>query len=130
MNDKHIDELIDQTLRDEQVLPEGFSLRLEQQIDAWAAAEQKKESPFRLRRRTLYWLSGAAAIALLCIGSLPFLTTSRQTDTYDDPREAAIVAQKALLLVSRNLNKGFQQVESAQNKMDDVNHILNKQLNN
>ena len=42
MNDKQIDELINKVLREDQTLPEGLSERLEQQIDAWAAAEKKE----------------------------------------------------------------------------------------
>lgn len=41
MNDKQIDELINKVLREDQMLPEGLSERLEQQIDTWAAAERK-----------------------------------------------------------------------------------------
>ena len=67
MNDKQIDELINKVLREDQTLPEGLSERLEQQIDAWAAAEKKETIRSSFRRRSLYWLSGAAAVALLCI---------------------------------------------------------------
>ena len=65
MNDKQIDELINKVLREDQTLPEGLSERLEQQIDAWAAAEKKEAIRSSFRRRSLYWLSGAAAVALL-----------------------------------------------------------------
>ena len=44
MNDKQIDELINKVLREDQTLPEGLSERLEQQIDAWAAAERRRRS--------------------------------------------------------------------------------------
>ena len=67
MNDKNIDELINKALQEEQALPEGLSRRLEEQIDAWAATEEKKTRS-STRRRTLYWLSGVAASILLCIG--------------------------------------------------------------
>ena len=42
MNDKNIDELINKALQEEQALPEGLSRRLEEQIDAWTATEEKK----------------------------------------------------------------------------------------
>lgn len=67
MNDKNIDELINKALQEEQALPEGLSRRLEEQINAWAATEEKKTRSLT-RRRTLYWLSGVAASILLCIG--------------------------------------------------------------
>ena len=57
MNDKQIDELINKVLREDQTLPEGLSERLEQQIDAWAAAEKKETIRSSFRRRSLYWLS-------------------------------------------------------------------------
>ena len=53
MNDKNIDELINKALQEEQALPEGFSRRLEEQIDAWAATEEKKTRSLT-RRRSLY----------------------------------------------------------------------------
>lgn len=131
-NDKYIDELIDKALQEEQALPEGLSRRLEQQIDAWAAAEEKKTRTLP-RRRSLYWLSGAAAVALLCIGIFQYDVSShshnRLADTYTNPQDAAVAAEKALLLLSQNLNKGISQVDNAQQEIDKVNNILNKHLN-
>ena len=131
-NDKYIDELIDKALREEQALPERLSRRLEQQIDAWAAAEEK-ETRSLPRRRSLYWLSGAAAVALLCIGifqyDASFHSHNRLTDTYTNPKDAAVAAEKALLLMSQNLNKVISQVDNAQQEIDKVNNILNKHLN-
>ena len=119
MNDKNIDELINKALQEEQALPEGLSRRLEEQIDAWAATEEKKTRSLT-RRRTLYWLSGVAASILLCI---------RLADTYTNPKDAAVAAEKALLLLSHNLNKGISQVNDAGQEIDKVNNILNKHLN-
>ena len=133
MNDKQIDELINQVLRDDQALPEGLSERLEQQIDAWAAAEKKETMRSSFRRRSLYWFSGAAAaIVLLCVGlfNLTDLNRGKQplADTYDNPQEAAIAARKALAFMSVNLNKGIEQMNDAQQEMNKVNRILNKHL--
>lgn len=133
MNDKQIDELINQVLRDDQVLPEGLSERLEQQIDAWAAAEKKETQRSSSRRRSLYWFSGAAAaILLLCIGlfNLTDLSRGKQplADTYNNPQEAAIAARKALAFMSVNLNKGIEQMNDARQEMNKVNRILNKHL--
>ena len=129
MNDKQIDELINKVLREDQTLPEGLSERLEQQIDAWAAAEKKETIRSSFRRRSLYWLSGAAAVALLCI--FQFTTPNEEhqlADTYTNPQEAAMAAQKALAFMSVNLNKGIEQVNEAQQEMNKVNKILNKHL--
>lgn len=130
MNDKQIDELINKVLREDQTLPEGLSERLEQQIDAWAA-EKKETIRSSFRRRSLYWLSGAAAVALLCIGIFLFTTPNEEhqlADTYTNPQEAAMAAQKALAFMSVNLNKGIEQVNEAQQEMNKVNKILNKHL--
>ena len=79
MDDKKIDELINQALQEEQALPEGLSRRLEQQIDAWAAETEQKARSFA-RRHTLYWLSGAAASP--CYAS-EFSTTRHRIGTTD-----------------------------------------------
>lgn len=132
MNDKQIDELINKVLKEDQTLPEGLSQRLEQQIDAWAATEKKETPRSSLRRRSLYWLSGAvAAIVLLCVGISQLTPDEHQqplADTYTNPQEAAVAACKALAFLSSNLNKGIEQINDAQVEMDKVNHILNKHL--
>lgn len=132
MDDKKIDELINKALQEEQALPEGLSRRLEQQIDAWASAEEKKTRSWT-RRRSLYWLSGVVAAILLCIAFFQYDVSShtpdRPRDTYTNPEEAAVAAEKALLLLSQNLNKGINQVNDAEQEIDKVNNILNKHLN-
>lgn len=131
MNDKQIDELINKVLREDQTLPEGLSERLKQQIDAWAAAEKKETIRSSFRRRSLYWLSGAAAVALLCVGIFQFVAPEKEhqlADTYTNPQEAAIAAQEALAFLSVNLNKGIEQVNEAQQEMNKVNEILNIHL--
>lgn len=131
MNDKQIDELINKVLREDQTLPEGLSERLEQQIDAWAAAEKKETIRSSFHRRSLYWLNGAAAVALLCVGIFQFVAPEKEhqlADTYTNPQEAAIAAQEALAFLSINLNKGIEQVNEAQQEMNKVNEILNIHL--
>lgn len=131
MNDKQIDELINKVLQEDQTLPEGLSERLEQQIDAWATAEKKETIRSSFRQRSLYWLSGVAAVALLCVGIFQFVPLNKEhqlTDTYTNPQEAAIAAQKALAFMSVNLNKGIEQVNEAQQEMNKVNDILNTHL--
>lgn len=133
MNDKQIDELINKALQEDMALPHGLSERLEERIDTLFLIDEKKKKRSLLRKRSLYWLSGAAAIALLCIGIFQYTGSLHQehrlTDTYSDPKEAAIVAQKALQLMSVNLNKGINQMNDAQQEINKVNNILNKHLN-
>lgn len=132
MDDKKIDELINKALQEEQALPEGLSRRLEKQIDTWASTEEKKTRSLTCRR-TLYWLSGVAATILLCISFLQYKSSyqahDRLSDTYTNPKDAAAAAEKALLLLSQNLNKGISQVDNAGQEIDKVNNILNKHLN-
>jgi len=128
MDDKKIDELINKALQEEQALPEGLSRRLEKQIDTWASTEEKKTRSLT-RRRTLYWLSGVAASILLCISFLQYKSSYHAHDTYTNPKDAAAAAEKALLLLSQNLNKGISQVDNAGQEIDKVNNILNKHLN-
>ena len=132
MDDKKIDELINKALQEEQALPEGLSRRLEKQIDTWASTEEKKTRSLT-RRRTLYWLSGVAASIMLRISFLQYKSSyqahDRLSDTYTNPKDAAAAAEKALLLLSQNLNKGISQVDNAGQEIDKVNNILNKHLN-
>jgi len=131
MNDKHIDELIDRTLRREQELPEGLSERLELYIDRLDAADQKKQAK-RIRMRTLYQLSGVAAAILLAV-ALFFQTGNMNTqpataDTFKTPEEAAFAAQEVLAFLSTQFNKGLDQVSEAKSEVEKVNGIVNKQF--
>lgn len=131
MDNKQIDELINKALSDQQTLPEGLSDRLEMYIDALSGSGVRCKSRTSSFRRTLYWLSGSAASVLLAIGLFWLADTqqsSRLADTYSDPREAAIVAQQALALMSTNLNKGLNQIDEAGQKVTKINKILNKHI--
>ena len=128
MDDKKIDELINKALQEEQALPEGLSRRLEKQIDTWASTEEKKTRSLT-RRRTLYWLSGVAATISFLQYKSSYQAHDRLSDTYTNPKDAAAAAEKALLLLSQNLNKGISQVDNAGQEIDKVNNILNKHLN-
>jgi hypothetical protein len=133
MNDKQIDELINKALREDGELPEGLSGRLEQYIDNLAAKEQKQKSP--LMRKHFIYLFGGVAAAML-IGFVLFLQTDNfynkptTADTFSDPQEAAIAANKALAFMSTQLNNGLDQVSDAEQEINKVNKIVNKQLNN
>ncbi|MCE5227818.1 MAG: hypothetical protein LLG05_18420 [Porphyromonadaceae bacterium] len=133
MNDKQIDELINKALREDGELPEGLSGRLEQYIDNLAAKEKKQKSP--LMRKHFIYLFGGVAAAML-IGFVLFLQTDNfynkptTADTFSDPQEAAIAANKALAFMSTQLNNGLDQVSDAEQEINKVNKIVNKQLNN
>jgi hypothetical protein len=50
------------------------------------------------------------------------------TDTYTDPREAAVAAEKILTMVSVNLNKGFLPLEKTRESIEKTNELLNENL--
>lgn len=125
MDDKDLDRTMDEIL--DIPIPKGLAERLEQQIDALAAQEKRHKS-----RRFIYWASSAAAVMLLCVGIFFGTSTlphqSKLADTYTDPAEAAIAAEKALAFMSTQLNKGFDQVSDAGQEIEKVNQIVNKHL--
>lgn len=128
MNDKQMDELIDQALREEQALPEGLSERLESYIDRLDEAEKKVS----LRKRSVYWMVGVAASLLIGV-ALFFPVETIETkpataDTFTDPEEAAVVAGEALAFLSMQFNKGVNQLEEAKQEVERVNEIVNKQF--
>ena len=130
MNEQEIDQLIKQALQSEAELPKGLEERLEKQIDALAEAERPHirwphARPFR-------WAIGGIAAAL--IGALFWVQLERKTtfttpaDTFSDPKEAALVAEQALVMLSQNLNKGLAQAQSSTEEMRQINQIINKHL--
>lgn len=132
MNDKEMNRLIQEALRNERELPEGLSDRLEQYIDQLAADEKKiSVSPAR-RRSIYYWVGGIAASFILAVAiffqveSQP--VTPTMADTFTDPTEAAIAAQDALAFLSTQLNKGLDQVNEAGKEVNRINTIVNKQM--
>jgi len=121
-------ELFKALYQEEAELPAGISERLEQAIDNMGKSPQ----PAIKKRRILsYWISSAAAIILLCVG-LFFITKGsvepQMADTFDDPVEAAIAAEKVLAFMSSQLNKGFSQVADATHEFEKVDQVLNKHL--
>ncbi len=126
MNEKKLDKLIHKAAHIP--IPEGLEKRLENQIDLYAAAEKKKSF-----RPYYIWSASAAAGVLLGIGI--FISTvynannQKIADTYSDPREASLVAEKALTFMSVQLNAGLEQLTDAGQEMEKINNILNKHFN-
>ncbi|MFD2939917.1 hypothetical protein [Flavobacterium notoginsengisoli] len=87
------------------------------------AKEQKStyEIPLQTKKRNVAWLSiAASAVVLLGIGSYFFVSEKNDTTavasqtelgTYDDPEEALKATQKALALLSNNVNVGIESVQ-------------------
>ncbi|WP_433833290.1 hypothetical protein [Flavobacterium anhuiense] len=87
------------------------------------AKEQKStyEIPLQSKKRNVAWLSiAASAVLLLGIGTYFFVSEKNDTavvasqtelGTYDDPEEALKATQKALALLSNNVNVGIESVQ-------------------
>ncbi|KAF2081369.1 hypothetical protein [Flavobacterium sharifuzzamanii] len=86
------------------------------------AKEQKStyEIPLQTKKQNVAWLSiAASAVILLGIGTYFFVSEKNDTTavasqtelgTYDDPEEALKATQKALALLSNNVNVGIESV--------------------
>ncbi len=87
------------------------------------AKEQKstQEIPLQSKKRNVAWLSiAASAVVLLGIGTYFFVSEQKDTTavasqtelgTYQDPEEALKATQKALALLSNNVNVGIESVQ-------------------
>ncbi|KLT70861.1 MULTISPECIES: hypothetical protein [unclassified Flavobacterium] len=84
--------------------------------------EQKstQEIPLQTKKRNVTWLSiAASAVILLGIGTYFYVSDKNATPvvaqselgTYDNPEEALAATQKALALVSNNVNVGLESVQ-------------------
>jgi hypothetical protein len=117
-------------LHDTQIeVPADVSEQLEKTI-----AQFDVPRKIQLHKRTLhYWISGAAAVVLLCVG-LHFFTMQEShqptlADTFSTPEEAALVAGQTLAFVSAKLNQGLNQAAVAGQEIEKLNQVLNKFLN-
>jgi hypothetical protein len=78
-----------------------------------------QEIPLKTNKRKVAWLSIAASVVvLLGIGTYYFagekttpVVTQSELGTYDDPEEALAATQKALALLSNNVNVGIESVQ-------------------
>jgi hypothetical protein len=79
-----------------------------------------QEIPLQTKKRNVAWLSIAASIVvLLGIGTFYFasqkttppVVAQSELGTYDDPEEALAATQKALALLSNNVNVGIGSVQ-------------------
>ncbi len=82
----------------------------------YSVARQEKpeqQVPLKPAKPRAEWLSWAASAAvLLGVGSFLYFNSQRPQDlgTFDDPAQAFAETQKALELLSGNVNKGFESV--------------------
>ena len=113
-------------------VPAGLENRLETLIDSLAEAEKQRKR----KVRQLYWrLSGLAAGVAILLSIGIFLHSGNQKEltaqTVYTPEEQELAcreAQKALLLVSKNFNKGMYHLALAVNEIEKSNETINKIL--
>jgi len=79
-----------------------------------------QEIPLQTKKRNVAWLSIAAAVVVLLSIGTYFSVSEKNTapavaqselGTYDDPEEALAATQKALALLSSNVNVGIESVQ-------------------
>ena len=96
---------------------DGLEQRLSRQIDSWNRVEKTVNR--RTRTIGLRWMAGIAA-SLLLLFAIGLLVDRQQKqaqyavqhDAFDDPRDAYVETQKALMLFSKSINKGLNKVEN------------------
>lgn len=108
--------------------------KLDLLIDNFHAEEERSIISLpRKSKKIILWkkITAVAACILVLISAGLFLLdnhSGKMNDTYSDPQDAYIETQKALTFVSSKLNKGFEQMESAQKNLEKTNKIIAKNL--
>lgn len=115
-------------------IPINMGSKLSQAIDQWAEAENRAINIKHNRKIYWQWTSGIAASILLLFGIWTYVDKDDNgkpvvADTYTNPEDAYKEAQKALALVSFNLNKGVKQLENAQQKTEKAEEIFKNTIN-
>lgn len=94
-----------------------------------SAKEQKFEQqiPLKSKRQKVAWLSVAASIVIL-LGMFTFynlnLNHNEDLGTYDDPQKAFEETQKALNLLSKNVNVGVESMQYVQEYQESTDLIF------
>lgn len=114
-------------------IPEGLEERLSAKIDQWEQEEQKAQRR-RLFPKALRYIAAAASVALVIGVGYNLLNQERnriiaEQDTYQDPIKAQQEAERALMLLAVNLNKGMGHLEKAKALSDKTEKNLYEQLN-
>ena len=128
-----MDELNLKTL--EQIpIPEGLEERLSAKIDEWEKEEKQQEAKHRsLFPKALRYTAAAASVVLVVGVGIHLLSQDKymdlaEQDTYQDPMQAKMEAERALNLLAMNLNKGMGHLEKAKALSDKTEKNLYEQL--
>ena len=129
-----MDELNLKTL--EQIpIPEGLEERLSAKIDEWEKEEKQQEAKHRsLFPKALRYTAAAASVVLVVGVGIHLLSQDKymdlaEQDTYQDPMQAKMEAERALNLLAMNLNKGMGHLEKAKALSDKTEKTFNEQIN-
>ncbi|MFW0738939.1 MULTISPECIES: hypothetical protein [unclassified Flavobacterium] len=132
------------TIAEENQLKEYFSSpdvaqHLEQYKPMFGYFSQVKEQkstqtiPLETKKRKVAWLSiAASAVVLLGVGTYFYVseknvtpvTAQTELGTYDNPEEALAATQKALALLSNNVNVGIESVQYIKEYEQSKNRIF------
>ena len=128
-----MDELNLKTL--EQIpIPKGLEERLSAKIDEWEKEEKQQKAKHRsLFPKALRYTAAAASVVLVVGIGIQLLNQEKyqnlaEQDTYQDPMQAKMEAERALNLLAMNLNKGMGHLEKAKALSDKTEQTLNEQL--
>ena len=128
-----MDELNLKTL--EQIpIPKGLEERLSAKIDEWEKEEKQQKAKHRsLFPKALRYTAAAASVVLVVGIGIQLLNQEKyqnlaEQDTYQDPMQAKMEAERALNLLAMNLNKGMGHLEKAKALSEKTEQTLNEQL--
>ena len=110
-------------------IPDGLESRIEHLIDGLANAEKRRKD--NLRKMHLWVGSAAASVVIILSISLFYIyppQTKSPNYTVYEIEAACIEAQRALLLVSQNFNRGVDRVTTAMNELEKTNQTIQKTL--
>ena len=115
-------------------IPEGLEERLSAKIDEWEKEEKQQKAKHRpLFPKPLRYTAAAASVVLVVGIGIQLLNQEKyqnlaEQDTYQDPMQAKMEAERALNLLAMNLNKGMGHLEKAKALSDKTEQTLNDQL--
>ncbi|MBG6185919.1 hypothetical protein [Flavobacterium sp. CAN_S2] len=112
-----------------------FAVAKEQQFEQEIPGLQIQKDESRNHKRNLAWISIAASVVVLMgIGTYVFynsepVNNSKDLGTYDDPEVAFKETQKALSLLSKNVNVGIESVKYVEEYQIAKNKVFRKTKN-
>lgn len=112
-----------------------FAVAKEQQFEQEIPVLQIQKDESRNQKRNLSWISIAASVVVLMgIGTYVFynsepVNNSKDLGTYDDPEVAFKETQKALSLLSKNVNVGIESVKYVEEYQIAKNKVFRKTKN-